>query len=107
MMPHTVTHRAVASRDAYGKAVFTGAVTSYAARVVYGAKRTVSRASGQDTIADGVVWIAGTPVLGLDDEIILPDGSQPPIINWDMPSDETGEHHVKIYFGGTQSGQQS
>jgi len=108
LMAQNVTHRAVASRDTYGKAVFSGSGTTYRARVVYGAKRTTSRASGQETIADGVVWLAGAPTLKLDDEITLPDSSKPPIINWDQPTDETGNvHHTKIYFGGTQSGQQT
>lgn len=106
LMPHTITHRTFAARDAYGKAVFSGSGTSYRARVSYETKRTVSRVSGQDALANGVVWIAGTPTLKLDDEITLPDGTTPPIINWEMISDENGPHHVKVYFGGTQSGQQ-
>lgn len=104
MMPHTITHRAPASFDDYGKPVFSGAAASYRARVFYETRSTVNRASGQDALSVTTVWIAGTPSLTLFDEITLPDGTKPPILNWEVPADESGAHHVKVYFGSTQQG---
>ena len=106
MMPHSITHRAPATWSAYGKPATYGAATSYRARVKYEIKSTVNRASGQDALSVTTVWIGGTPTLTLFDQITLPDGSAPPILNWEVLPDESGTHHVTVYFGGVQSGQQ-
>lgn len=103
MMADTVTLAAVASRDAYGRPTFSS-TTSYAARVVYKQTRIVNRTNGQDSIATGVIWICGTPTLGIDDQITLPNGSTPVILNWELLPDENGAHHTKVYFGPTTSG---
>lgn len=103
MMPHTVTYAAVSGRDAYGKPTYGTAVT-YRARVVYKQTRIVNRLNGQDAIATGVVWLAAKILPSLDAQVVLPDGSTPTILNWEVFPDEEGDHHTKLYFGPTTSG---
>jgi hypothetical protein len=106
LMPDTVTYRAVTSRDNYGLPSY-GSASSYRARVVYKTLRTTSMSSGQEVLAAGEVWLAGTPSPpDIDDKITLPDGSTPKILNFERFTDEAGVHHTKILFGGTGFGGQ-
>jgi hypothetical protein len=106
LMPATVTFAHVTGRDGYGKASF-GIAASYRARVVYKMIRTSNIFTGQDAVADGEVWLAGTVTPSdMDERITLPDGSTPKILNWEQFSDGDGPHHTVIHFGGTHySGQ--
>ena len=36
--------------------------------------------------------------INVDDRITLPDGTTPLIVAWEMPTDEVGEHHCKLYL---------
>lgn len=97
MMPHTVTHATVASRDTYGAKTYNTA-TSYTARVTY--KPTMVRsADGMEVLARGVVWLMGSPAVDPDDQITLPDSTTPPILAAELIPDEDGAHHTKVYFG--------
>lgn len=101
MMPHSVTYEACLGHDDYGKPLAYDDAVTYSARVRYKSQRVTSRVSGQDTIAAGSVWIAGI-IQGISpsDRLTLPDGTQPPILNWEVVPDEAGDHHTKVYFGG-------
>jgi len=99
LMPATVTHQSVIARNEYGAPTTYSAATSYRARVFQKARRVINRVNGQDEISSVQVWIAGLPSLALDGKIILPDGSTPRIMSWDVPTDEVGEHHMKVYLG--------
>jgi hypothetical protein len=58
--------------------------------------------SGEEVIADTVVWLGGViSNLHVDDRITLHDGTTPILINWEAPEDETGCHHMKLYMGAT------
>lgn len=103
LMADTVVYEPVASRDGEAKPTY-GTSSSYRARVVYKEIRTSNRASGQDAIGAGEVWLGAIIYPNIDDRITLPDGSQPIIINWNVFTDENGPHHTVIIFGGTQSG---
>lgn len=106
LMPDTVTYTPVASRDQYGKPTF-GTARTYRARVVYKTIRTSSMVSGQETIAAGEVWLAGTLAPpDVDDKITLPNGATPIILNFERFTDDEGVHHTKILFGGTGYGGQ-
>jgi len=35
----------------------------------------------------------------VEDKITLPDGDTPKILRVDKMSDESGYHHIKVYFG--------
>lgn len=97
MMPHTVAHAPVSSRDSYGKITY-GAATSYAARVVYKNKQ-VRSATGEVVMAAGMVWFLGTVSMSGDDKITLPDGSTPQVISVEKYADDDGDRFTKIYFG--------
>ncbi len=128
MMRSVVRYKPVSGRDNYGKPTF-GDPQYFMARVNYRAIRTSNRTSGQETIAAGEVWLLGAINPNVDDEITLPDGSKPVLINWDTFNDENstggafsdqgtlyddplyaevpeggGSHHTKLYFGGAQIG---
>lgn len=97
MMPHTVTHSPVLSRDAYGKITY-GSATSYTARVVYKNKQ-VRSSTGELVMAEGIVWLAGVVSVSGDDKITLPDGSTPQIISVERYADDGGDRFTKLYFG--------
>jgi tRNA G18 (ribose-2'-O)-methylase SpoU len=102
LMPHTVTVAALSSRDAYGKPT-RAAATSYTARVTYKTQRVASQRlsdSSGDVLSRGFVILAGTPNVGVDDLITLPDSSTPVILAVDRISDEDGLLYTKVYFGG-------
>ena len=99
LMPFTITYEAVATRDEYGKVITYATAVSYRARVTYKHMRVASRATGQDVIASIQVWLNGViSTINVDDRVTLPDGTTPLIVSWDLVSDETGNHHVKIFF---------
>lgn len=97
MMPHTVTHTPVSSRNSYGKITY-GTAVSYTARVVYRNKQ-VRSPSGELVMAAGTVWFAGTVSMSPDDKITLPDGSTPQIISVEKYADDVEDRFTKIYFG--------
>lgn len=97
MMPHTITHRAALGKDAYGKVNSWGAPTSYRARISSGSYRRASRITGDDVIASTVIWCPVISALAVDDEITLPDGSKPLLIDWQIAEDENGPHHMKLW----------
>lgn len=97
LMPHTVSHSELASRDEYGAPTY-GTETDYTARVLYKQQKVV-RSDGREVLARGVMWIAGTPTIDPEDRITLPDDSTPVILAVERVPDESGIHHVKVYFG--------
>ena len=99
LMPATVTYEAVLTRDEYGKPATYDTAVDYRARVTYKHQRVPSRATGQDVIASIQVWLNGAiSTVKVDDRVTLPDGTTPLIVSWDLVSDETGNHHTKLYM---------
>ena len=97
MMPETVTHAELASRDAYGARNY-GTPASYSVRVSY--KPTLIRTTdGSEVVAKGFIWFQGTPNIDPEDQVTLPDGSTPPILAVERVSDQSGLHHTKLFFG--------
>jgi len=100
VMPYIVTYQPVTGRDDYGAPTY-GTAVDYTARVRRKHQRVVSRVTGQDTISDCQVWVAGIPSsISTDAKITLPDGSSPKIVSWDVVPDENGDHHTKFYLRG-------
>jgi len=101
LMPDTITYASVASRNEFGKAVTFNAAVSYRARVIKKNQRILDEAK----IPTITVWVNGViPTLQLDDQITLPDGSTPEIINWEQYSDEqSGSYYMKVVLGGITS----
>ena len=99
LMPATVTYEAVATRNEYGKVLTYADSVDYRARVTYKHQRVASRATGQDVIASIQVWLNGViPTINVDDRVTLPDGTTPLIVSWEMPTDEVGNHHTKLFL---------
>lgn len=96
LCPHTVTHAPLASRDGFGAPTY-GAGTAYAARLVR-KQRVVRTPSGDEVVATGELWIAGTPTVGADDRITLPDATTPDILAVETYPDEAGTAFVKVFF---------
>lgn len=97
LLPEEVDVYQLASRDAYGVPAY-GSPATYDARVVRKPVR-VTDVAGDEVVARGVVWLATTDVIDPEDALELPDGMRPPILRVDRVSDESGVHHVKVYFG--------
>jgi hypothetical protein len=99
LAPATVVYRAATVWDEFGKVIAYAAPVNYRARVTYSHKRITSRATGQDVVSSIQVWIIGViPTINVDDRVTLPDGTTPLIVSWDLVSDETGNHHTKLYL---------
>lgn len=99
LAPATVVYRAATVWDEFGKVTTYAAPINYRARVTYSHKRVVSRATGQDVVSSVQVWVIGViPTINVDDKFTLPDGTTPLLISWDMPQDEIGNHHCKLFF---------
>lgn len=97
LMPDTLYHTEFTGRSDYGKPTY-GSAVSYRCRVVYKTKNVRDK-QGNIVVARGTVWIAGTPTISPEDQITLPDGTTPPILSADLFTDDTGNHHVRCYFG--------
>lgn len=100
-MPHSVTIKSVASYNGYGEATY-GAGTAYTARVVK-EQRKVRSFTGEEIVAQGVVWIKGTPGLAPQSQITVPSGffasTTPPLIGCEQIVDETGVIGEKAFIG--------
>jgi len=97
MMPATIVHRPLTSRDEYNVPTY-GDPTSYPARIVH--KDTIIRGSdGSELVSRLQCWVGGIPSMGPEDSITLPNGTAPPIFNVEKFTDEGGDHHIKIFFG--------
>jgi len=59
----------------------------------------VKDVNGQETLARTVVWLLGTPTITPEDKLVLPDATEPPIINTESFPDDEGDHHTKVYLG--------
>lgn len=98
LMTATVVYKPVTGYDDYGKPSH-GAAVSYFAHIAYGTHKVVSRQTGEDALAAITVWLMGViPTMHVDDQMILPDGTTPRIIDWDLLSDETDIHHMKVHL---------
>jgi hypothetical protein len=89
-----VTHRPLASRDAYGQASY-GAPTTYQARVVPSAAKIVT-ASGSEVVARTLIYLATTDLIDPADQLTLSDGSTPALLRIDRYPDRRMPH-TKAY----------
>lgn len=99
LMSTTVTRRAFASRDAYGKPSYsTAAASTYRARVV-AKPLTMATPAGVETVADDIMYLATTDAIGQYDQITH-NGSTHRIFQVGRETDETGVHHMWIRTKG-------
>lgn len=101
--PATICVETMLTRDAYGKPATFAAVQTFNGRRVYKTQRVASSANGQavDVLSASVIWILGTPTIGLDDRVYVQgETTYPPVVAVDQPTDKTGaKHHTKVYLG--------
>ena len=95
-MGQTITHSVFLDFDNYGKPTYAVGVP-YSARVNYRQIKVKSFA-GEEAVADGEIWVLGSPVINPEDKITLPDGSSPALVAASRPSDESDVHHTKVFF---------
>ncbi len=98
MMPDTVQRAAWTGQDKNGQPTFAAAV-DIRARVVR--KPTVVRRSGsfdveREVISSATVWCAGEIGWDAKDQITLPDGSTPVILDVRKYPDGDGIHHEMV-----------
>ena len=97
LMAATVTLAPLTSRDRYGAGSY-GAAVSYQARVSYRTK-WIRMADGSIVNSQGEVWLRSAARVDPEARLTLPDGTTPPILMVQTPSDESGAHNTKLIFG--------
>jgi hypothetical protein len=99
MMLETVTLRAQASIDKYGKQSFASGGTSFRARLLWDEKILRDK-DGREIVETGRALLFGVAASVTPQwQITLPDGSTPKITTVDTVQDEDGDHHSVIGFG--------
>lgn len=98
LMPGTVTVQTFVSRDSYGGASYASPAT-YDCRVNY-KHHDIRRPDGQVVTARGMIWIATSDQIGVDDKVTLPDSTVPEILDSASITDETGAIlYTRLDFG--------
>jgi len=102
MLPHNVTYYQKTGMDEYGAPSYD-AGTQYRARVVWSTKRVSDFYTGQEAVAQSYAWVnAALMNLKVDDKFLLPDGSTPKILAWEIYPDEFDNRFTKVFFGGEE-----
>jgi hypothetical protein len=97
MLPHSVTVEPFVSLDQYGTKTY-GAATTYRARV-QGKTQIVQTMTGEEAVSHITVYLAAGTI-GAQDRLTLPapfTPTQPNILNVQLVSDESGQHHSAVY----------
>lgn len=98
LMVETITIASVSSKDAYGKHTWSAPTSINKCRVQTGSHKVLDTA-GQETIAEGKVYVPNHPSVTVNSKLTLPDGTTPPILSVDTFGDERGDHHTVIHYG--------
>ena len=99
MMRETVTLRAQASLDKYGKQSFATGASTYRARLIW-QERILRDKDGREIVEAGRAILYGAAASVTPQwQITLPDGSRPKITSVSTIEDEDGDHHSVIGFG--------
>jgi hypothetical protein len=98
LMPYTCQLKKLTGRNPIGGDPVYGTATSFRCQIEDEMK-TVRAPDGQEAVAYHALYLFGAPEVAIDDIVILPDGSQPPILTVERWSDENGPHHDVIRYG--------
>lgn len=98
LMVQTITIAAVSSKDAYGKRSWASPTSITNCRVQTGSHKVLDTV-GQETIAEGKVYVPNNPSVTVNSKLTLPDGTTPPILAVETFGDERGNHHLVIHYG--------
>ena len=103
-MPHTISVYEHDGFNEYAEPSYSTTATTYSA-MVEERPDVVRSAFGDEVVSSHVVYVASTARIDMTSRIVLPDGSEPPLIRSDVFSDETGNvHHVVLFFGSGAAG---
>jgi len=97
-MPSTVKISTRKGSNNYGEATVSTTTTRYRARITF-QPHEMRRAGGEVVAVKNVCWVASTGTIHATDRITLPDGSTPPILGVETPTDRDGNHHNKLLLG--------
>lgn len=101
-MKQSIVWHPFTGRSAYGKPTYGTAVTVSPCRVVY-KDFWFRKPDGSEVIAKGIVWLGQYYRISVEDKIVLPDGTDHPILMAESYSDEEPSvdvgHHTKLIFG--------
>jgi hypothetical protein len=98
LMPQTVTWYPKSSTDAYGKDTFSGTGKSQRCRIEKSTGIS-QKADGQDVSVDGTIYFYGVSTIGIEDKLVLPDGSSRIVLNIETSDDGDGAFATKLTFG--------
>lgn len=103
-MPHTILVYDHVGFNQYGEPSYSTGATSFQA-MVEERPQMVRNSFGEEVVSTHVVYVASTERFDLNARIVLPDGSEPPIIRATAFYDEDGDiHHVGLFFGSGANG---
>jgi hypothetical protein len=103
LFTQTLTVNAISARNLYGDPAYSTTATTYPCRVD-GFQHLVKAGDGRDVIARTVAYVGttstgGTPSIGLQDKVTLPDGTIPKILSIDTFRDLSGLNHQAVHCG--------
>lgn len=97
-MWQTVVLHPYESRSEYGKPVYGSSTTINNSRVVY-KDFWLRKKDGSEILAKGIVWLGTYVRVTVEDKIVLPDGTEHPILQSESYPDAGEMSHTKVIFG--------
>jgi len=102
-MPHTIVVYPLTGFDEYAEASFSASGSTYSA-MVEEKPDVIRSAFGDEIVSSHVAYVASTSRIDLSSRVVLPDGTEPPLVRSDVFSDEDGFHHNILFFGSGSAG---
>jgi predicted metallo-beta-lactamase superfamily hydrolase len=103
LMPDTVTWYKMSATDAYGKHTFNATANSQRCRV----ERSLGisqNAEGKVIAEDGKIYFFGTSTIGIQDKLVLPDGTVRVVLRIETSTDTHGAFATMVTFGKVSGG---
>lgn len=97
MMATTVTVYRRTSQDTYGAPAYGPAMGPYEARV-NNVQRNVIGPTGQMVVSRGRAWLDTVDDFGVNDKVVLGDGTTPKLLNVNQVPDENGPCYTSFDF---------
>lgn len=93
MMNETITVKTLASVNNYGEETHTG-TTTYSAYIDRSPSITRD-GQGREVVASATLYVA-SETISVTDQIVMPNGTTPPIVNVSTYYDEDGDIHHQV-----------
>ena len=95
MLTDTVSHAVATGQDDYGQPTYAPA-TARPARIEYKVRR-IRNAQGDEVISRCRVFLEGSPAVGIQDQLLLPDGTAPKIqLAYEVHDVDGSPHHCEV-----------